>query len=134
MFRSSELSNPNRTRRNVLLLFYAAALTCGISAGIASVRLTPGSDRLGLVPLGIATMAGLVAITALIGVFRTADELQRRINHQALAFAHIGTLILCFLAGIFQPEDHLCISGLGICVLLVALWSLGLILFSRRYQ
>jgi hypothetical protein len=63
-----------------------------------------------------------------------ADELRRRINHQALAFAYVGTLVVCLVYGFLQQTGLRCVSWLGVCGLLVALWSLGLILFSRRYQ
>lgn len=116
------------------MLFYAAAMLSGAAAGIAEIALRHGTQHVGIPVVALGALAALIAIVALIRFLRTADELQRRINHQALAFAYIGTLVLCLVYGFLQQTGLSCVSGLGICALLVALWSLGLVIFSRRYQ
>jgi len=134
MFRPTQLPDPNRARRNALMVFYAAGVMCGATAAVAHIMLRHGAHGAGI---GLVTVAGLAALTAiggLIRVLRTADELQRRINHQALAFAYVGTLIVCLAYGFLEQSGLPCLSGLGVCALLVALWSLGLVLSSRRYQ
>jgi hypothetical protein len=132
MPKPTELCDPNRTRRNALLLFYAAAVTCGATASCAGAVVDHGLGRVGL--LTMAGLSALIAVCALIQVFRAADELQRRINYQALAFAHICTLILSLVYGLLQQTGLRCASWLGVCGLLIALWSLGLILVARRYR
>jgi hypothetical protein len=133
MARPPQLSDPNRARRSALMLFYAGAVICGAAAAVAQMMLRHGA-RAGIGFFALAALAALMAIAGLIRVLQTADELQRRINHQALAFAYVGTLIVCLVCGFLQQLGLPCLSGLGVCALLVALWSLGLILSSRRYQ
>jgi hypothetical protein len=116
------------------MLFYAGAVMCGTAATVAQMMLRHEADRVGIGLFALAGLAALMAIAGLIRVLQTADELQRRINHQALAFAYVGTLIVCLVCGFLQQLGLPCLSGLGVCALLVALWSLGLILSSRRYQ
>ncbi len=134
MSRPSQPSDPNRARHRALMLFYAGAVMCGAAAAVAQMMLRHGADGVGIALFALAGLAALMAIAGLIRVLRTADELQRRINHQALAFAYVGTLIVCLASGFLQQFGLPCLSGLGVCALLVALWSLGLILSSRRYQ
>ena len=113
---------------------YAAAVLCGATGTVAEVMLRNGANGVGIGLRTLAALAALTAIAGLIRVLQTADELQRRINHQALAFAFVGTLIVCLLYGFLQQLGLPCLSGLGVCALLVTLWSLGLILSSRQYQ
>ena len=134
MSRPPQLSDPNRARHRALMLSYAGAVMCGAAATVAQMMLRHGADRVGIGLFALAALAALIAIAGLIRVLQTADELQRRINHQALAFAYVGTLIVCLVCGLLQQFGLPCLSGLGVCALLVALWSLGLILSSRRYQ
>ena len=134
MSKRPDLSDPNRARRRVLMLFYAGGVMCGAAAAVAQMTLRHGADGVGIGLFALAALAALMAIAGLIRILQTADELQRRINHQALAFAYVGTLIVCLVCGFLQQFGLPCLSGLGVCALLVALWSLGLILSSRRYQ
>jgi hypothetical protein len=130
----TELSDPNRDRRNALVIFYAAAAVCGAAGTRAAATAPHGRHYLYVAVIALATLSALVALWSLVHILRAADELQRRINHQALAFAFVGTLVVCLVYGFLQQTGLRCVSWLGVCALLVALWSLGLILFSRRYQ
>lgn len=134
MPRQTELSDPNRARRNALVIFYAAATVCGGTGSLAAGNAAHAADYVRGGLFALAALSALIAVWALISVFRAADELQRRVNYQALAFAHIGTLIVSLVYGCLQQAGLRCVSWLGVCAFLVALWSLGLVLFSRRYQ
>jgi len=128
----TELSDPNRARRNALVTFYAAAAVCG-AAGTWGVTEPHGRDYVHIALISLAALSALIALWSLVRILHAADELQRRINHQALAFAYVATLVVCLVYGFLQQTGLRCLSWLGVCALLVALWSLGLILFSRRY-
>jgi hypothetical protein len=68
----------------------------------------------------LAGLAGLIAIAigGLIRILRTADELQRRINQQALAFAYVETLIVSLADGLRQQSAFPCRFGFRVCILL----------------
>jgi hypothetical protein len=130
----TELSHPNKARRHALVIFYAAAAVCAAAGTAAGATAHHGRDYVYVAMIASAGLSALVAVGSLLRILRAADELQRRINHEALAFAYVGTLVVCLVYGFLQQTGLRCVSWLGVCGFLVALWSLGLILFSRRYQ
>jgi hypothetical protein len=74
-------SDPNISRLNALMLFYAAAMLSGAAASIAEIALRHGTQHVSIPAVALAALAALIAIVALMRFLRTADELQRRINH-----------------------------------------------------
>jgi hypothetical protein len=85
---------------------------------------------LGLLPLAPAALI----VWAFFRMLRQADELQRRILHQALAFAFAVTFSAAFawafLEGLGLPR----VPAVAWCSLLVISWALGLAIFSKRYE
>jgi len=120
-------ASPDRLMSRALLRFYVLALICVAVSSLAA------QFHIAILWLPAALVA-LGALWALVGIFRTADDLQKHINYQALAFAHVSTLFVSLAFGALQEVGFRCPSWFGVSVLLVSLWSLGLILFSRRYQ
>jgi hypothetical protein len=122
-------------RRDFLVMFYGALLACWTLANVSDDMRKSGLPRSWVIISASAAFASAVlAFWNLVRVLRSADELQRRINYQALAFAYSGTLIITLgyslLEGIALPH----LGHLWVCGLMVVLWSVGLILSSRRYQ
>jgi len=117
----------DKRRRNSLLSFYSAALTSAI--GLDSR--TP-SLRTALLVLG--TVAAAVAVWFLLRFLHSNDERERQINYRALTFSFCGTLIFSLVVGLFQSAGFHSISWLGIPILMLILWSIGLILYSWRYR
>jgi hypothetical protein len=122
-------------RKDLLVMFYGALLACWTLANVSGDIHKIGLPRSWVIISASAAFASaLVAFRNLALVLRSADELQRRINYQALAFAYSGTLIVTLgyslLEGIALPE----LGHLWVCGLMVVLWSVGLILSSWRYQ
>lgn len=122
-------------RRDFLVMFYGALFACWSLANISADMHKSGVPRSWVLISASAAFASAVfAFWSLILVLRSADELQRKINYQALAFAYSGTLIITLgyslLEGIALPR----LGHLWVCGLMVVLWSVGLILSSRRYQ
>jgi hypothetical protein len=71
----------------------------------------------------------------LLGPFlRTNDEREQQTNNRALTLAFTGSLILSAAIGFLQSFGLHPVSWLGIPALMIILWSIGLILCSRRYR
>ena len=86
-------------------------------------------------PLLILALATALAATFLLVLFlRSRDERERQINYRALTFAFVGTLVFSLVVGLAQRRGFHSLSWLGIPVLMITLWSAGLILNSWRDQ
>lgn len=116
-------------RRSALLLFYVAAI---VSAVAISIVAKVPSYRIPV--LALAVVAAGAAILFLLRFLRSNDEREQQINYRALTFAFAGTLIFSAAIGFCQTLGFHPVSWLGIPVLMVILWSVGLILYSWRYR
>jgi hypothetical protein len=65
---------------------------------------------------------------------RRMDELQRRIQLEALGFSFAGTAILTFSYGFLEGLGYPRLSMFTVWPLLAVLWIVGLVLARRRYQ
>lgn len=116
-------------RRGALLLFYFAAIVSAVAISIV------GKVPFYQVPvLVLAVVAAGAAILFLLRFLRSNDEREQQINYRALTFAFAGTLIFSAAVGFCQTLGFHPVSWLGIPVLMVILWSIGLILYSWRYR
>jgi len=116
-------------RRTSLLSFYSATLLSIIALSVV------GSDQSLRKPLLSLAVAGAgAAVWFLLRFLRSNDERERQINYRALTFAFTGTLVFSLAIGFLQSVGFHSISWLGIPALMVVLWSVGLILYSWRYQ
>ena len=88
--------------------------------------------RQALYALGLVLAGG--GIWSFLRFLKVADTHQRLINHEAMTFAFVGSLLLTLAVGILQRFGFLSEASLLVPVLMIALWSIGLILFSWRYQ
>lgn len=125
----TEQTGLDNRRRNSVLSFYSAALASAIAIGLTSR--TPVL-RTALLVLG--TVAAAFAVWFLLRFLQSNDERERQINYRALTFSFCGTLIFSLVVGLFQSAGFHSISWLGIPILMLILWSLGLILHSWRYR
>ena len=116
-------------RRSALLLFYGAAVVSAIA--ISAVGKVPS---LRAPVLAVAVLAAGAAILFLLRFLRSNDEREQQINYRALTFAFAGTLVFSLAIGFSQALASIPVSWLGIPVLMVILWSVGLILYSWRYR
>jgi hypothetical protein len=116
-------------RRISLLSFYVAAILSAIAVsavGRAQSLRTP--------LLSFAVLGAAAAIWFLLRFLLSNDERERQINYRALTFSFTGTLVFSLAVGFLQSFGLHSVSWLGIPVLMVILWSIGLILYSWRYQ
>jgi len=101
-----------------------------------SVRMLRGHEH---TPLGYAIaflpiIPSALALWAFMRMFRGLDELQRRIQLEAVAFSFLATCFIT-LTWAFQQNAGLPRFDVSwVAPLLIALWGLGLAIAKRRYQ
>jgi len=90
----------------------------------------PWRDLIALSPMLPATATAWVILREL----RRMDELQRRIQLEALGFSFAGTAILTFSYGFLEGLGYPRLSMFTVWPMLAVLWAIGLALARRRYQ
>ena len=90
----------------------------------------PWRDLVALSPMLPAAAMAWVILREL----RRMDELQRRIQLEALGFSFAGTAILTFSYGFLEGLGYPKLSMFIVWPILATLWILGLVLARRRYQ
>jgi hypothetical protein len=104
----------------------------------AIVAFTLAADVRLAAPQGVLMAVGMVLAAACIWSFvqflKAADTHQKLINHDATSFAFAGSAALALVLGLLQRFGFLLGASLLLPALMIALWSIGLILFSWRYQ
>ena len=130
MTTEADRESPAKRRRNTLYVFYVfvvAAIT------VFSFAVRPNqSGQKALIALGIVAAVG--AVWSFFRFLRAADDLQKDINYQATSFAFAGSLLLTLVVGLLQRFGFLSCASLLVPALMIALWSIGLIFCSWRYQ
>lgn len=98
---------------------------------------SPGARvAIALTPL----LPGILYLRTLLKSFWQMDELQRRIQIEALGFALVGTLVVMTAINIFKAEGIQLLSypqGLGIggvYMTMFILWSIGVSISTFRYR
>ena len=90
----------------------------------------PWRDVVALCPMiPAATLAWII-----LRELRRMDELQRRIQLEALGFSFAGTAILTFSYGFLEGLGYPRLSMFAVWPILATLWVVGLVLARRRYQ
>jgi len=114
-------------------------LAAGLSAAVAAVLFVrfklPVPLRIVIALLPILPSLGYVA--CVVRMFRQVDELQRRIQLEALGFAFPATAIVVMAADLLEqagilPNPHL--GWAGLVVIMCLLWMAGWIRACRRYR
>jgi hypothetical protein len=87
---------------------------------------------------GVMTVLGMLlaggGLWSFLRFLRAADAHQKLINHEATSFAFVASLLLTLGVGLLQRFGFLSGASLLVPALMIALWSIGLILASWRYQ
>jgi hypothetical protein len=125
----SEVRSLGKRRRTALRVFYGFVV-----AAIAAFTLgARASDSRGaLTAVGILLAGG--ALWSFLRFLRAADAHQKLINHEATSFAFVASLLLTLVVGLLQRFGFLSSVSLLVPALMIAFWSIGLILASWRYQ
>ncbi|WP_114391585.1 hypothetical protein [Oleisolibacter albus] len=112
------------------LLLYAGLL---LASNLADrVFLPTGAAKL---ILAVTPMVGAVAAawTILRGV-RRMDELQRRVQFEAIALAFAGTALITFGWGFAESAGAPTLRAFAVWPIMASLWAAGLFIANRRYQ
>jgi hypothetical protein len=121
---------PATRRRNALRIVGVFSVIAVLSLSFAIRPHQPG--QVTLIVLGVVSAVG--AILSFWRFLQTADDLQKDIHREASNFAFVGSLLLTLLLGIAQRFGFLTNASLFVPAVMVALWSIGLILSSWLYQ
>ena len=76
----------------------------------------------------------LLLLRAIVGFFRRLDELQRRIQLDALAFAFAGSALLTFTYGLLENVGFPRLSYGYVWSVMGVLWGIGTAVAKRRYR
>jgi hypothetical protein len=120
-------------RRDYWPVFIAGALAFAAFFRFDKVPLGPGTALekpmvfLPILPAAIATWA-------FFAMLRDADELERRINYQALGLAFTITFAACLAYSLLEDLGLPPISSFWWWFILAISWGVGLTVYSRRYQ
>ena len=90
----------------------------------------PWRDLIALSPMLPAATTAWVVLREL----SRMDELQRRIQLEALGFSFAGTAIVTFSYGFLEGLGYPRLSMFSVWPILAMLWIVGLLLARRRYQ
>jgi hypothetical protein len=115
-------------KRNLLRIFYAAALVCAGSFAFAQHLRNFQHHAL----LVLALLGSILAIWALVRFLRVIDEFERQYTHEALKFAFVGMLSLLMLEVFLENFGFPRVPGYGNAALAVISWSIGLAVSSWR--
>lgn len=121
---------PKRQRKNALRIFYVFVFLA-TGTFVVAVEVSQAAQ---VVLFALGTILAGGGIWSFLRFLKVADKHQRLINHEATSFAFVGSLLLTLAVGVLQRFGFLSGATLLIPVLMIALWSIGLILFSWRYQ
>ena len=101
-----------------------------------SIRLVKGHEHtaLGYAIAFLPIIPSALAVWAFMRMFRGLDELQRRIQLEAVAFSFLATCLIT-LTWAFQQNAGLPRFDVSwVAPLLILLWGLGLGIAKRRYE
>ena len=90
----------------------------------------PWRDLVALSPM----LAAVVMPWVILRELRRMDELQMRIQLEALGFSFAGTAILTFSYGFLEGLGYPRLSMFSVWPVMAVLWIVGLVLARRRYQ
>ena len=89
----------------------------------------------GRLALAVLPMLGTVAVAwVVLRGIRRLDELQRRVQLEALALAFAGTALITFGWGFLEDAGLPRFPTFGVWPLMAVLWVLGLTVVARRYR
>ena len=125
----SDLRSASKRRRTTLRVFYVFV----VAAIAAFTVVARGSHSRGVITvLGILLAGG--GLWSFLRFLQAADAHQKLINHEATSFAFVASLVLTLIVGLLERFGFLSGVSLLVPALMIAFWSIGLILASWRYQ
>jgi hypothetical protein len=125
-------------RRMILRRDYWPVFLAGALAFAAFFRFDKGPIAQGTVlekPLVLLPiLPAALATWAFLSMIREADELERRINYQALSFAFVVTFAACLAYALLEDLGLPRVSSFWWWLALAISWGVGLAIYSRKYR
>jgi hypothetical protein len=125
-------------RRMILRRDYWPVFLAGALAFAAFFRFDKGPIAHGTVlekPLVLLPILPAVLATwAFLSMIREADELERRINYQALSFAFVVTFAVTLGYALLEDLGLPGVSSFWWWLVLAVSWGVGLAIYSRKYR
>lgn len=132
----SELMSRLKSKRRYLIELGVCLALYVLAIGLSVLLLNDG------IATGIGKpIAAVIPMVPGIGMCRVIvrelyrmDELQRRIQFEALGFAFAGTAIVTLSYGFLETVGFEKISMFAVWPVMAVLWSLGMAVAARRYR
>ena len=125
-------------RRMIRRRDYWAVFLAGALAFAAFFRFDKGPTAVGTVlekPLVLLPiLPAALATWAFLSMIREADELERRINYQALSFAFVVTFSASLAYALLEDLGLPRVSSFWWWLVLAVSWGVGLTIYSRKYR
>lgn len=124
----------NKTR---FFVEFGAGMAAYVIMLIGSLLLVAGGTVTGAWATAVSLLPTLPALGVAIAVMRqirASDELQRRIQLEALSLAFAGTALITFSYGFLENVGYPKLSMFYVWPLMAVLWIIGGILSSRRFR
>lgn len=129
------MATMNSAARSYVKEFGGAMLAYVIVLPISIALIQAHPHAAWRVPLALAPVVpAAFALWAVIRFAARLDELQRRIQFEAVVFSSGVTALLTFSYGFLENVGLPQLSVLWVLPLMVALWGIGLALASCRYR
>lgn len=112
------------------LLAYAVVLIASVQVVAHFKPPSPLKEILTLSPM----VPGIFLIWAVLRQRRRLDELQCRVQMEALSFAFVGTVFLTFSYGLLEGVGYPRMSSFVVLPMMAVLGIVGQIFASRRYR
>lgn len=125
----------NQAAKTYMMQFGASMALYAVIVFISAWLLNNVAVAAWRVPVALLPVIPMImGLVAFVRFFRTMDELQKRIQLDALAFAFIASGLLTFTYGLLQNAGLPQVSFIAVFPLMIALWGVGSVFASRRYQ
>jgi len=86
------------------------------------------------IPLALTPMIPIFfALRAFLHFFRRIDELQKRIQLEALALSFGATCVVTFSYGLLEYAGFPALNWIWVPTFMIALWGIGSVITSLRY-
>jgi hypothetical protein len=130
MKRFSPLSRRCLVELGVAMLVYALVLCTSIFLLKTGYFEGPSATLVALLP----ALPCIAACWTILRQFRRLDELQMRVQLEALGFAFAGTALLTFSYGFLEGVGWRPLSMFSVWPLMAVLWVVGGVIAARRYR
>jgi drug/metabolite transporter (DMT)-like permease len=124
-----------RTRRYLIELFGAFALYAVLLVGANALERAVRPEGAARIAIALSPMIGAAAAAwVILRALWRMDEMQRRIQLDAIALSFLGTALLTFGWGFAESAGLPQLRAFAVWPIMGTLWGLGLVVAQRRYR